>query len=83
MMKINQEETRRLVEIEQDFDSGKVKFVLLGGNRVALPDSAIEALGLKPNQTINAEIFKAMIEHQKSVVVTDLARQKAQLAKEA
>ena len=55
------EEIALLAQCERDMDSGKMPFVVLGGNRWGSSQECLDALGLISGQTVNLIIIQAML----------------------
>lgn len=61
-MKLTNEEVKLLAKEERMMDSGKIKFVMFGDQRLMVDDDIMEKIDLKPGQTISWQIFQAILE---------------------
>lgn len=55
------EQLRMLAEQEREMDAGRVPFVRLRDQRMAMTASAMAEFGLKAGQTINDQIFMGIL----------------------
>ena len=74
-MELSNEDIRALADLERMMDSGEVPFVILNGERVATNELIMSELGLEQGQTINREIFKAMMRAQLAALQAQMALQ--------
>jgi hypothetical protein len=61
-MKLTAEEVRMLAEAERKMDTGEIPFVMYGGHRAAMRQEAMDHFKLKQGQTINDQIWIAILE---------------------
>ena len=56
------EEIKMLAELELKMDTGEQPYVMLNNQRAAFSQEVMDTLGVTNKQTINDEIWKAMVE---------------------
>ena len=61
MKRFSNEEIRLLAESERAMDAGEIPFVIYHGQRASVQKPVMDQLGLVQGQTINDEIFGAML----------------------
>ena len=62
MSGFNIDEIKMIAEVERKMDSGEQPFVMFSGQRVAVPQTTMDVLGLAQGQTINHTIFMAVLQ---------------------
>lgn len=73
-------EIRALAEAERMMDAGQVPFVNFGGQRVMMRQEVMDELGLKQSQTINNQIFMAILQQNLAYCEAQIAIEKAKAA---
>lgn len=76
-MMTDDEQIRMLAQVERDMDAGKLDYVQLNGKRVVVSAKAKEHFGLRTGQTINSNIFGALLEFNLADVQAAIALQNA------
>ena len=71
--KISIEDVRLLAQLHRDMDAGKIFYVMLEGERIAVDDQIADELGLEKGQTICRLIFQ-------EIMKANLASIEAQIA---
>lgn len=57
-----------MARVHRDMDSGKLKYVVLNGERLPILDEVMEEFGLVTGQTINKIIFAEIIKKSLAIV---------------
>lgn len=60
-MNFGDEQIRILAEVEQKMDSGEFLYVVYDGKRMPVVNEIMLKYGLKQGQTINSDIFQAIV----------------------
>ena len=76
-MRLAPEEVRMLAQQQRDMDTGKVFFVVLNGERLAVEDDVAKELGLERGQTISRDIFGAILNARIAHVQAKIALDKS------
>lgn len=76
-MAMNIDTTRGLIKLEQDMDGGKIKYVMLHGERMSVSNETFDILGLKIGQTISTAIAIEIIKAELDGCMAQIATKKA------
>ncbi len=68
---------RFMAGVHRDMDSGKLKYVVLNGERLPILDEVMEEFGLVTGQTINKIIFAEIIKKSLAIVAAKAIIKKA------
>ena len=59
---LTDEQIQMLAEVERMMDAGEMPFVIYGGQRAAVDAELMKRFGLKQGQTINDQIWRAILQ---------------------